>query len=38
MYSTDPTRFIKWNNIVYASLTSFQNAIGQELHGQTGPC
>jgi hypothetical protein len=33
MGSTDPERFIKWNDVLYMSLEAFQAATGQELHG-----
>jgi hypothetical protein len=36
MYTTDTDsagRFVKWNNIQYGSLSSFQNATAQEPHG-----
>ncbi|MFC1701031.1 GDSL-type esterase/lipase family protein, partial [Patescibacteria group bacterium] len=33
LYTTDPTRFVKWRNIRYSTLIDFQNATNQELNG-----
>jgi hypothetical protein len=38
MYTIDPGRFIKWNNVQYSTLASFRAARGQELFGSSGPC
>jgi hypothetical protein len=37
-YTTDPTRFVKWAGVTYASLTAFRSATGLEPNGRMGPC
>jgi len=39
MVTTDTNgRFVKWNDVVYSSLSAFRSAIGQEAAGRLGPC
>lgn len=36
LYSTDPTRFVRWMGTQYANLTALRNGLGLELNGVTG--
>lgn len=38
LYTSDASRFVKWANVNYATLSAFRAATGQEMNGSVGPC